>query len=302
MSAERLRRLLAGEAVVRLPGVYDAVSAALAVRAGASAACLSGATVSTVDLGLPDLGFVHGNDIAERAAMLTPVLGDVPLLADADTGYGNALQARHTARRYAAVGVAGLHLEDQVAPKRCGHMGGKAVIETDEAAARVRATVEAGVDLVVVARTDALSVEGVESVVRRCRAFADAGADAVFVEGATREVLVAVRDALAADGRPLPQVWNRSEAGGPVESGPRDAELAAAGVRLVIHPVSAVLAAADAVRRVMEQIVGAGHAGSVDRMTWDDLTGLVGLPELLQDEMRYAVAAPAPGAEKEESR
>ncbi|WP_235735444.1 isocitrate lyase/PEP mutase family protein [Nocardioides alcanivorans] len=292
-NAVRLRELLAGPDVVRLPGVYDAVSAALAVAAGARGACLSGATVSAIDLGLPDLGFVHGTDIAARASSLVPALGAVPLLADADTGYGNALQARRTTQVYAAAGVAGLHLEDQVAPKRCGHLGGKEVVDVDEAANRVRAAADSGTGLVIVARTDALSVRGVDAVVHRCRAFAEAGADAVFVEGATLDVLLSVRSALAADGRPLPQVYNRSEAGGPIDAGPSDEQLARAGVRLVIHPVSAVLAAAAAVRRTMTAIVGTGHAAAVERMPWDDLTALVGLPELLRDELRYAVPTAA---------
>ena len=293
-SADRLRALLDGPSVVRLPGVYDAVSAALAVAAGARAVCLSGATVSAVELGLPDLGFVHGADIARRAAALLPALGDVPLLADADTGYGNALQARQTTRAYAAAGVAGLHLEDQVAPKRCGHLGGKEVVDVDEAASRIRAAVEARTGLVIVARTDALSVLGRDAVVERCRAFAAAGADAVFVEGAGIDDLEAVAAALAADGRPLPQMYNRSEAGSPVDAGPDDARLAEAGVRLVIHPVSPMLAAAEALRRTMAAIVTSGHAGAVDRMPWTDLTDLVGLPGLLQDENRYAAPAAAP--------
>lgn len=288
MTSDRLRILLAGPEVVRLPGVYDAVSAGLAAATGAQAVCLSGATVSAVDLGLPDFGFVHGTDIARRAASLLPSLGDVPLLADADTGYGNALQAKRTTQAYAAAGISGLHLEDQVAPKRCGHLGGKEVVSVDEAASRIQAAVEADTGLVIVARTDALSVLGRDSVVERCRAFAAAGADAVFVEGAGIDDLEAVSAALAADGRPTPQMYNRSEAGGPIDAGPDDARLAQAGVRLVIHPVSAILAAAEALRRTMAAIVGTGHAGAVDRMDWADLTDLVGLPELLQDEKNYA--------------
>lgn len=291
--ADQLRALLNGPDVIRLPGVYDAVSAGLAAAAGAKAVCLSGATVSAVDLGLPDFGFVHGTDIARRAASLLPSLGSVPLLADADTGYGNALQAKRTTQAYAAAGIAGLHLEDQVAPKRCGHLGGKQVVDVDEAASRIRAAVDADTGLVIVARTDALSVQGLESVVERCVAFAAAGADAVFVEGAGIDDLEAVNEALKATGRPLPQMYNRSEAGGPIDSGPDDPRLAQAGVRFVIHPVSAVLAAAQALRQTMVAIVSTGHAGAVDRMAWNDLTDLVGLPAQLLDEHRYAAGAAA---------
>ena len=174
------------------------------------------------------------------------------------------------------------------------------MVDVAEAAGRVRAAVEAGTGLVVVARTDALSVRGLDSVVERCLAFADAGADAVFVEGAGLAELGAVADALAARGHRTPQVYNRSEAGGAIDSGPADEELHQVGVRLVIHPVSALLAATHAVRRAMDEILTSGHAGSVDRLAWPELTDLVGLPGLLDDERRYA--APVAARLEERSR
>ncbi|WP_206515999.1 isocitrate lyase/PEP mutase family protein [Nocardioides pantholopis] len=287
---DRLRALLAGDDLVHLPGVHDAVSARLARRSGARAVHLSGAAVSISELGVPDLGFVHGTDIARRAALVAASLDGVPVLADADTGYGNALQARHTALGYAAAGAAGLHLEDQASPKRCGHLAGKAVIGRAEAVQKVRATVDAGTALVVVARTDALSVEGLGSVVERCVAFADVGADAVFPEGAALADLEQVRAALDAAGHRLPLVWNRSEAAGPVDSGPSPAQLAEVGVRAVIHPVSALLAAARAMERVYAAIAESGSAAGTERWEWSALTGLVGQPELLDEELQYAVA------------
>lgn len=282
MSSAALRRLLDAPGLTRLPGVYDAVSALLAARAGARGVHLSGAAVSAVELGLPDLGFVHGGEIAQRAAVLASVLRERPVLADADTGYGNPLQARHTVRRYAAAGVAGLHLEDQASPKRCGHLAGKQLVDVDEAAARVAAAVAAGTGVVVVARTDAFSVEGRDGVLARCRAFAEAGADALFVEGADLETLAAVHDAVPH----LPQVVNVSEAGG-VGPAPDPAALTALGVRLAIHPVSGLLAAAAAQARVFASILGTGDAGPTDRLTWDELTDLVGLPEQLHLEKEY---------------
>lgn len=289
--ADRLRELLHGDELVRFPGVSDAVGAALARRAGARAVHLSGASVSALDLGVPDLGFVHGTDIARRAASMRGALAQVPVLADADTGYGNALQVEHTVRSYAAAGIAGLHLEDQLAPKRCGHLAGKQVVDRGEALAKVAAAVEAGTGLVVVARTDALSVLGPDEVVQRCRGFAAAGADAVFVEGADLRVLALVNQALAGDRRPLPQVYNRSEAGGDVAAGPSEADLRAVGVRAVLHPVSGLLAAAEALRRVYAEILGTGHAGAVPRLTWPELNDLLGLPGLLADERRHAARA-----------
>jgi len=282
-TSDDLRALLRGASLVHLPGAYDAVSAKLAAQAGARALHLSGATVSAVDLGVPDFGFVHGSDIARRGAVVAAASG-LPVLADADTGYGNPLQARQTTIDYAQAGLAGLHLEDQVAPKRCGHLGGKAVVDLAEAAARVRAAVDAGTGLVVVARTDALSVLGADAVLERCRAFADAGVDAVFVEGADLTVLERVADAVPG----MPLVQSRSEAGGPVDSGATDVELEEVGVRLVIHPVSAVLAAARAQEQVYAAIMGAGDAADTDRMAWSDLTDLLGLPELLAMEDKYS--------------
>lgn len=298
-AADRFRALLAGDDLVHLPGVYDAVTAHLAVANGAPGVCLSGASVSAVDLGLPDLGFVHGTDIARRAASLLPALGDVPLMADADTGYGNALQARHTTLAYAAAGIAALHLEDQVSPKRCGHMAGKDVIDRDEAAGRVRAAVDSGADVVVVARTDALSVRGADEVVARALAFADAGAEAIFPEGAGLGVLEQVSDALDAAGHRLPLVWNCSEAAGAVESFPSATQLAEVGVRAVIHPVSALLAAARAAGEVYAAIAARGTAATTERLEWADLTGLVGLPRMLEIENEYATVTETPsGASK----
>lgn len=287
-SAQRLRTILAGPDLVHLPGVYDAVSARLAARAGVRGAHLSGAVASAVELGLPDLGFVHAADIVRVAQAVVPALDGLPLLADADTGYGNALQARATARTYAAAGIAGLHLEDQVAPKRCGHLAGKQVVDVAEAAARVRAAAEADADVVVVARTDALGVEGVASATERCVAFAEAGADAVFVEGAgLSDLALVVEGVTRATGSCPPLVVNRSEAAG--DEAPLDlAALRELGVRVVIHPVSALLAAARAQSAVYAAIAADGDAGSVDRLGWDDLTTLVGLPDLLTLEQRYA--------------
>jgi 2-methylisocitrate lyase-like PEP mutase family enzyme len=287
--ADRLRSLLAGPDLVHLPGVYDAVSARLAARAGVVGAHLSGAVASAVALGLPDLGFVHAADIVRVAQSVVPALGGLPLLADADTGYGNALQARATARSYAAAGIAGLHLEDQVAPKRCGHLAGKLVVDVAEAAARVRAAVESDSRIVVVARTDALGVEGVASATERCVAFTEAGADAVFVEGAgTPDLARVVEGVTRATGACPPLVVNRSEAAGNEPPLDQDA-LRELGVRVVIHPVSALLAAAHAQASVYAAIAATGDAGgAAARLGWTDLTDLVGLPDLLTLEQRYA--------------
>lgn len=259
------------------PGVVDPVTALLAQQAGFEVLYLSGAVSSAVLLGKADLGYVHGTDIAALAARITSVV-DLPLIADADTGYGGVLQVERTAELYARAGVTALQLEDQVSPKRCGHLAGKEVLPIAEAVAKVRAAVSVG-GVQVIARTDALSVLGLEEALRRASAFAEAGADLVFVEGASS------LDELAAVGHP--QVLNRSEAGGdqPVLT---DDDLAAAGVRVVIHPVSVLVAMAHAARATYSAIARDGSAGAVPRLGWSELTDLLGQPGDLAREGGYA--------------
>ena len=253
--------------LLHAPGVVDPVTALLAQQAGFQALYLSGAAASAVLLGRADLGYVHGSDIAGLAARITSVV-DLPLVADADTGYGGVLQVARTAELYARAGVSALQLEDQVSPKRCGHLAGKEVLPLAEAVAKVRAA--ASVEgIQVIARTDALTVLGLDEALRRAAAFAEAGADLVFVEGATG------LHELAAVGRP--QVLNRSEAGGdaPVLS---DEDLSSVGVRLVIHPVSVLVAMAHAARATYAAIASTGSAQSVPRLGWSELTDLLGQP------------------------
>ncbi|MEU4420753.1 isocitrate lyase/phosphoenolpyruvate mutase family protein [Actinoplanes sp. NPDC024001] len=283
MTATALRALLASDQVTHVPGVYDPVTAALAVRAGHRAVHLSGAAVSAIALGRPDLGYVHGTQIADRATTLIPALGEVPLLADADTGYGNPLHAVWTGLAYARAGISGLHLEDQVNPKRCGHLAGKEVVEIGLAAAKISALAEQVPQLALIARTDAYAGHGLAETIVRCGAYAEAGADAVFPEG------VDSLDELAEMHRALPGVpivINRSEAGGnrPQHS---DADLAAVGVRLVLHPVSALLAAMRAASQAYRAIAEGGSAEPVDRMPWAAFTALVGQEEALDLDARY---------------
>ena len=283
--AQRLRALLAQPGVIQAPGVYDAVTARLAARAGLSAIHLSGAVTSAVALGLPDLGYLHGTDIAQTARTITAVTS-LPLIADADTGYGNPLHARRTVDQYAAAGVAALHLEDQLSPKRCGHMAGKQVIDRVEATQKIRAAVEADSDMVVIARTDAMSVLGLDEAIARVTEFAAAGADLVFVEGASDEQsLAAIHDCLPEVGL----VVNISEAD--ARLGPLPLEvLASYGVRIALYPVAPLLAAARAAALTYDAIRAEGSASAIARMPWDELTDLLTLPELLEQEKRYGAS------------
>lgn len=285
MTGSRLRAVLSGDAVVHAPGVINPLTALVAQQTGAQVLYLSGAVTSAVELGRPDMGFVHGEHIAALGARITARVPELPLVADADTGYGNALQVAATVERYLAAGIDGLHLEDQVSPKRCGHMAGKAVIDVAEASAKVRAAVETSDDrIVIIARTDARSVEGDDAALRRAVSYAEAGAHALFIEGADAALLARVHAELPH----LPLLHNRSEAGGDVASdGLDDAALWELGVRLVIHPVSALLAAARAARLVYQAIAEDGHAGAVLRLDWSHLCDTLGLPDLLAAEQEY---------------
>jgi 2-methylisocitrate lyase-like PEP mutase family enzyme len=218
---------------------------------------------------------------------------DIPVIADADTGYGNPLNVIRTVGAYEAAGVAGIHLEDQVAPKKCGHMEGKLVIPAAEMAAKVRAAVDARTqpEFVIIARTDARAVEGLERALERGRMYRDAGADALFIEAVLTE-REAEQVARAFPGVPL--LFNWAEGGKtPPLSLDRLTEL---GYRIVIFPISTLLAATAAMRRVLREIAQAGTPAAVlpELPTFGEFTDFIGLPQVREAEQRYT--ADGPGA------
>lgn len=181
---QRLRAMLQSGEMIVAPGAYDGGTAMLVQAAGFKAVYMTGAGVSST-FGLPDYGLLTGNEMAERAGMIANAV-DLPLIADADTGYGNELNVTRTVRDYEARGVAGLHIEDQVSPKRCGHLAGKEIVPREEFLTKIRAAVAArrDPDLLLVARTDARAVAGLDEAVARGNAALEAGADMVFLEAA----------------------------------------------------------------------------------------------------------------------
>jgi 2-methylisocitrate lyase-like PEP mutase family enzyme len=240
-------------------------------RAGFGAAYLTGFGVAASAFGVPDLGLVSFGEMLGRAAAVASATS-LPLLADADTGFGNALNAYRTVREYARAGLAAVQLEDQVAPKRCGHTEGKEVVPLGEMVEKLRAACDARAeaDIVVVARTDARAVLGFEAALERCRAFAEAGADVVFCEAPqTEEELARVPREV-----PAPCLVNLVEGGRTPLLPPE--RLEALGYRLAIYPVTLLYAAAAG--------MGARLAGGTLR-PWDgsssfeDLKGLAGFPE-----------------------
>ena len=181
-ASSQLRALLRGGDVVVAPGVWDGMSARLVARAGFPAAYATGGGIAR-SMGYPDLGLLSLNEIVARLANIVEHAG-VPVIADADTGYGNALNTQRAAREFERAGVAALHLEDQTFPKRCGHYDDKSVVATGEMAQKLRAARDAmtDADIVLIARTDALAVEGLDAAIKRAHAYAEAGADVIFIE------------------------------------------------------------------------------------------------------------------------
>jgi methylisocitrate lyase len=245
MSAVELRAMLAADHVTHVPGVYDPASAALAVRAGHKAVHLSGTAIAATMLARPDLDVTPATQIADRAALMAPALGGVPLLADADIGYDDPDHAVWTALAYQRAGISGLRLDD-------GADAGLAV-------ARISALVEQAPEVALIAQVGG---RGLAETIERCQAYAAAGADAVLPAG-IREADDLSRLRIAIPGVPL--VVSRSEA---ATGGRRlsDAELADRGVRLVLHPLAAVLAALRAASLTYRAIADEGNAERVDRM------------------------------------
>jgi 2,3-dimethylmalate lyase len=291
----RLRGLLARPGLHVVPGVPHALYARLAERAGFEAVFLTGAGLANTLLGTPDLGLVTMTETVE-AARKTAAAVQIPLIADADTGYGNHLNVTRTVTELETAGVAGLTLEDQVAPKRCGHFAGKRVVAVQEMVEKLIAATEArrDPDLVIVARTDAIAIEGFDRALERARAYAAAGADAIFVEAPrTFEQLEAIPAAV-----PAPCVVNMVE-GGLTPLVPAD-ELGRMGYRLALYANLALRVAARAVADAFRTLREEGSsAGLIDRMlSWSERQELVDLGawEALDDRVGAAARSVEPGA------
>jgi methylisocitrate lyase len=258
----RLRAAVESERPLQLVGAVNAFSALLAERSGFKAIYLSGAGVANASLGVPDLGITSRNDVSEDVRRITSAT-ELPLLVDADTGWGAAFNIARTTADLTKAGAAGMHLEDQVAAKRCGHRPGKQLVATSEMVDRIRAAVDARSDtsFVIMARTDAHAVEGQEAALHRALAYVEAGADMIFAEALTsleefRQFTTAVR---------VPVLANITEFGKtPLFT---RAQLHAAGVRVVLYPLSAFRAAARASLEVYTAIRRDGtQAAVLDRM------------------------------------
>jgi 2,3-dimethylmalate lyase len=281
----RLRELLNSGQTVVAPGAFDPLAARLVEEAGFAAVYMTGFGTSAALLGRPDVGLLTMTEMADSAGRIAACV-DIPLIADADTGYGNPLNVIRTVGAYEAAGVAGLHIEDQVAPKKCGHMEGKQVIGADEMAQKVRAAVDARTDpdFVIIARTDARAVEGLDRALDRARRYRDAGADVLFIEALVSEAEI---EAAAAAFPDVPLLFNWAEGGKtpPVSLG----RLTELGYRIVIFPIGTLLAATAAMRRILREIAAAGTPASLlgELPTFGEFTDFIGLPEVRGIEQRY---------------
>jgi len=246
---------------------------------------MTGFGTSAALLGRPDVGLLTMTEMADNAARIAACV-DIPVIADADTGYGNPINVIRTVGAYEAAGVAGIHIEDQVAPKKCGHMDGKLVIPAEEMAAKIQAATEARAnpDFVIIARTDARAVEGFEQALARARRYLEAGADALFIEALTSEAEIA-KAASEFPGVPLLFNWAEGGKTPPVSL----ARLQELGYRIVIFPISTLLAATAAMRRILREISrhGTPAAALGDLPGFGEFVDFIGLPEVRAAEQRY---------------
>ena len=284
----RLRELLDSPDLLVAPGAYDALSARLIAQGGFRAVYMTGFGTAASVLGQPDVGLLTMSEMVSRASALTAIVGDLPLIADADTGYGNPINVRRTIREYEQAGVAGLHIEDQVWPKKCGHMEGKQVIPTEEMVQKIRAAVDArqDPDFVIIARTDANAVNGLEDALQRGHAYREAGADVIFIE-APRSI--AELKAIAQAFPDVPLLFNWAESG-KTPLLPLD-EIRSLGFKLVLFPVSLLTAATYAMLDLLE-ILKRGETPAPFReqmVNFAQFTNLIGLPEIQELERRYGV-------------
>lgn len=284
----RFRSLLTSPDLLVAPGAYDGLSARLIAQAGFPLVYMTGFGTAASVLGQPDVGLLTMSEMVSRASALSAVIGDTPLIADADTGYGNPINVRRTVREYEHAGVAGIHLEDQVWPKKCGHMEGKQVIPMDEMVQKIRAAVDArqDPDFVLIARTDAGAVHGFKEALRRGQAYREAGADMLFIEAPRSLEELQTIKATFSD---VPLLFNWAESGKtPPLSLP---EIHTLGFKLVIFPVSLLFAATKSMLSLLELLKQGETPTSyaANSVTFAQFTDKIGLPDIQQLERLYGI-------------
>ncbi|GLB43256.1 putative phosphoenolpyruvate phosphomutase [Lyophyllum shimeji] len=282
-ASTRLRQLLASDQIIVAPGVYDGISARLALEAGFDTMYMSGASTTASMLGQPDLAIATQNDFVQNATMIAGLSPETPLICDADTGFGGPVMVARTVTAYARAGVAALHIEDQVQSKRCGHLLGKQIAPLPEFIARIRAAAAArakipGCDIVLIARTDAAQGPGMDEALKRLKLAVEAGADVAFLEGVrSREDLARTVKELA----PTPVLLNAVHGGATPDFTVEDAK--SVGVKIVIFPLISSVAAVHSIRAGLASLKATGSdVPTANGMGPKDFFKVMGLDEAIK--------------------
>ncbi len=281
-----LKQRLHDPSILLAPGVYDALTGLIAQKAGAEAVYLSGASIAYSRFGRPDIGLVSMSEVADTVAALRDRI-ELPVIVDADNGFGNALNVQRTVRVFERMGANALQLEDQTMPKRCGHLDGKSLISTTEMAGKIRAACDArtSAETLVIGRTDAIAVEGFAAAIDRAEAYLEAGADVLFIEAPqSMDEISRLVDNFR--GR-VPLMANMVEGGKTPILGAADLE--ATGFSLVIFPGGVVRALAATARDYYANLIGTGSNEAFRNRMFDfnGLNELIGTPEMLRQGAIY---------------
>ncbi len=281
----RLRQLMAQPGAIMAPGVADAMNARIVAKHGFEAIYMTGAGTTAVRLGMPDVGLLTLTEMADNAGRIADASG-LPLIADGDNGYGGVLNVRRTVQAYERAGVAAVHIEDQVMPKRCGHLSGKTLVPCVEMESKIKAAVDARIDadFMIIARTDAIAVDGFEAALERAARYRDAGADMLFVEAPGPDQLPLIQPRLM-----TPLLYNMASSGKTPFLGREEIERL--GFKLIIYPNWIMLAAIRAANHVLTTLKETGSIASLtdEVANFREFFDLMGMPEVQAMEARYGV-------------
>ncbi len=274
------------EGFILAPGIYDALTGLIAAKAGAEAVYLSGASIAYTRFGRSDIGLVSVSEVHDTLAAITDRI-DIPVIVDADTGFGNALNVQRTVRQFERVGASAIQLEDQSFPKRCGHLAGKTLVSKNEMVGKIKASLDArkNENTVIIARTDARAVEGLDAAFDRAAAYRDAGADILFIEAP--QSLEEMKNITATFGNELPLLANMVEGGKtPIASA---TELEDIGYHLAIFPGGAVRAIAHHLSAYYSGLLRDGNNKKFSEKMYDfdGLNEVIGTKELLAQGIKY---------------
>lgn len=284
--AQRLREVLAAPGLHVMPCCFDGLSAKLIAEAGCKVSFMSGFAASAARLGLPDTGLISFGEMVDTVRNSCAAAPDMPIIADGDTGYGNALNVQRTVTEYARAGAAAIMIEDQVSPKKCGHTKGKQVISREEARLKIRAAVEAArkADILVLARTDARATDSFDEALARCRDFVAEGADMIFLEAP--ENVDEMRRFCAEIRKPC---MANMVIGGKTPILPA-AELEKVGFKLAAYPVVLLSAAVTAMQQAIAALQPNSNTKQPPQVSFEELKKIVGFPEYYERETRYLAA------------